>query len=144
MTTPGLPNTWGYLVMHVGKCKHHWESLGQHYGLVGLTSFGHVTPSFTPLQPSTSDTPCDKRAPEALQLYSPLQPSTALYSSTALHALQYTSLYNHPQGEDDQETNIKLTFSLTNRPKWHQQIKSAVPQSAYVSKFSAKTDQMHA
>ena len=49
------------------------------------------SPPLQPLQPSTCTKHRYERLAEALQLYSPLQPSTAL------HPLQYTSLYSTPQ-----------------------------------------------
>jgi hypothetical protein len=55
---------------------------------------------------------------EAQQLYSPtLQPSTALlYSSTALHPLQYTTLYSTPQVRGDRvarNTNRRSSSEAT-------------------------------
>ncbi len=55
------------------------------------------SPPLQPLQPSTWSTRRYTRPAEALHLYSPLQPSAALYISTSLHPLQYTSLYITPQ-----------------------------------------------
>ena len=58
---------------------------------------GSVQVSLQLYNPSTWSTRRYTLPAEALQLYSPLQPSTALYSSTALHPLQYTTLYSTPQ-----------------------------------------------
>ena len=66
-----------------------------------LSSDRLTSSAFTPLQSSTTPSPFDKPPAEALQLYSPLQPSTALYSYTAIHPLHSTTLYNTPQGENE-------------------------------------------
>ena len=52
--------------------------------------------------PSTSHTRPEWWVVEPLQLYSPLQPSTALYSYTAIHRSTVYSLYNTPQGHGSQ------------------------------------------
>jgi hypothetical protein len=70
-------------------------------------TFAKVWPGPTALQPSTAYRP-----------YS-VQPSTALYSSTALHPLQYTTLYSTPHSSGAQcAWEAVLIMGICGSPAW--------------------------
>ena len=60
--------------------------------------YSYLYSCITPLHQPRVGTHSLQRLYSSTALYSPLQPSTALYSSTALHPLQYTTLYSTPLG----------------------------------------------
>ena len=82
--------------MHVGKCVRLWESPSPRLADARHGALAGVHTLYSLYIVSTCTKHRYERLAEALQLYSPLQPSTALYSSTALHPLQYTTLYSTP------------------------------------------------
>ena len=97
MPTQGPPNTLGHFLMHVGKCVRLWESPSPRCADARHGVLAGVHTLYSLYIASTWSTRRYTRPAEALHLYSPLQPSAALYISTSLHPLQYTSLYITPQ-----------------------------------------------
>ena len=92
MTTHGSSNTWGHFLMHENKYTHHgdppsprWAD-GHHDARVGVHTLYNLYIYLTSRRAGC-------RGSTALQ---PLQPSTALYSYTAIHPLHSTTLYSTP------------------------------------------------
>ena len=79
--------------MHVGKCVRLWESPSPRCADARHGALAGVHTLYSLYIASTWSTRRNMLPAEALQLY-------ILYSSTALHPLQYTSLYITPLARD--------------------------------------------
>ena len=78
MPTQGPPNTLGHFLMHVGKCVCLWESPSPRWADARHGALAGVHTLYSLYIVSTCTKHRYERLAEALQLYSPLQPSTAL------------------------------------------------------------------
>ena len=89
MPTQGPPNTLGHFLMQVGKCVRLWESPSPRWADARHGALAGVHTLYSLYIVSTCTKHRYERLAEALQLYSALQRSTALYS--ALHLYSSTS-----------------------------------------------------